>query len=336
MKGGDNLSMPPELREQVEQMPPEKRSTLEQVWQLLGRLSDDAPEIPGTEAAWAEVQQRLGAGADAATKRNRRPAAGRDRLRLRSRRLVRMALVLGACVLVFGIWWQQPVTVHVPRGVQRIVVLPDGSSIQLNSDSRLQHRRGFQAWPLLAARQRAVSLEGEAFFEVVRGTRSFVVETFNARVEVLGTQFNVRARSGSREGETRVTLASGQVRVTAPANQTYEALLTTAGEVARVGDEVDAAPLPAVSLDRALAWRQQGFTVVDQPLAFVLAEVERRYALTVAVEEGIALDTLMTLFYPNGAKPERIIHDICLEQGCRYRETSGGFALVQAVPASTR
>jgi ferric-dicitrate binding protein FerR (iron transport regulator) len=247
-----------------------------------------------------------------------------------------MALVMGACVLVFGLWWQQPVTVAVPRGAQRLVALPDGSSIQLNSDSRLQYQRGFQAWPLLAARQRVVSLEGEAFFEVVRQSRPFVVETFNARVEVLGTQFNVRARSGSLEGETQVILSSGQVRVTASANQTYEAMLTTAGEVARVGDAVEETPMPVVSLDRALAWRQQGFTVVDQSLAFVLAEVERRYALTIAVDEGMTLDTLMTLFYPNGATAERIIHDICLEQGCRYRQTSDGFALVPVPPASGR
>ena len=165
------------------------------------------------------------------------------------------------------------------------------------------------------------------------GARPFVVETFNARVEVLGTQFDVRARQGPWEGETRVILASGQVRVSAQQNPDSTVVLAEAGQVARIGQTMavpGASSLQQAQMDWLLAWRQQGFSVVDKPLAFILAEVERRFALSVDVEEGIALTDSLSLFYPRGATAEQIIRDICLSQHYRYRQTSSGFALFPA------
>ena len=83
---------------------------------------------------------------------------------------------------------------------------------------------------------------------------------------------------------------------------------------------------------RLLAWRTKGFSVVDQPLAFILAEVERRFAVSIDTEEGIALADTMSVFYPRGATAEQVIHDICLFQHYRYRETSSGFVMFPADP----
>ena len=329
MKGGTHQSMPPELRDALELKAPEARRKIERVWGLLGRLEDENLEALPNEAAWADLEQRL----ETSPSTTARRAPDRAQVRRGKRRAwVGLSMVAGLVVLLLGVWlWRAPVTVVAARGQQITVTLPDGSTAQLNSDSRLRYHSGFRAWPFVPARARRVTLEGEAFFEVVRATRPFVVETFNTRVDVLGTEFNVRARQGPGEGETRVTLASGRVRVTAQSDLAYTMLLSEAGQVARVG-----APMPVLSsasvenLDRVLAWRQRGFAVVDQPLGSILAEVERRYALSIDVEEGIALTTSMTVFYPRGATAEKIIHDICLAQGCRYRPTSQGVALFPA------
>ena len=240
----------------------------------------------------------------------------------------------GAAVLVTGLmvggWlWQQPMEVVVPPGRQLLLTLPDGSTAQLNSDSRLRYRRGFQTWPFVPASERTLWLDGEAFFEVVaEAERSFVVETFNARVQVLGTQFNVRARRGPWEDETQVVLAEGRVRVTTSQDSSYVALLSEVGQTVRVSQT--SRPDPVLQSEGGalrLAWRRQGFEVVDKPLAFILAEVERRFAVSIAVEGRLALTDSMSLFYPEGAVAGQILHDICLAQGCRYRKTSGGFTL---------
>ena len=320
--------MPPELRDQVENEAPERRRKIEQVWSLLGHLERDALDAPSTEGAWADLEQQLDT-TPPSSRAARRPPVRRGRRRA----WMGLPIGTGLVVVLLGLWmWQTQITVEAPRGAQRTVTLPDGSTAHLNSDSRLRHRSDFLAWPFVPSGERKVTLEGEAFFEVVRGARPFVVETFNARVEVLGTQFNVRARQGPLEGATLVTLAAGRVWVTDQEDLGYTMILSEAGQVARVGG--DAAPPPPSTpegqLDRMLAWRQQGFAVVNQPLSVVLAEVERRYALSVDVEEGIELTAPMTLFYPRGTTAEKIIHDICLSERCRYRATSRGFALFPA------
>lgn len=327
--------MPPEIGDQVANKAPEARRKIEQVWSLLGRLERHALEAPPTEAAWIDLQQRLDASPSTTRAARRTP----DRPRQRRRRSgVGLSMVAGLVVVLLGVWvWRAQVTVVVPRAAQITVTLPDGSTAHLNSDSRLRYRSGFLAWPFMPAGERRVTLEGEAFFEVVRDARPFVVETFNARVEVLGTQFNVRARQGPLEGETQVTLATGRVLVTDQADLDYTMVLSQAGQMACVGEAATAPPsAPVGRLNRVLAWRQRGFAVVDQPLAFVLAEVERRYALSIDVEEGLALTVSLTLFYPRGATAEEIIHDICLSEGCRYRATSRGMALFPADSSSTR
>lgn len=95
----------------------------------------------------------------------------------------------------------------VPKGERSKVVLPDGSSVQLNSGSQLKFKPNFQAG------KRVVQLEGEAFFEVTHDkAHPFVVETDNNyEVEVLGTSFNVCSYS---DDETITTyLENGKVKI---------------------------------------------------------------------------------------------------------------------------
>lgn len=337
MTGGKKLSIPPELREEVERKSPEERRKIEQVWTLLEHLERDAPDVPGTDEAWADLTQRIASGSTAA--RNHRRAAGRGPNRHALRRMAAGAAAL-VCVLALGVWlWRQPVTVVVPAGAQHTVTLPDGSTAHLNSTSRLQYHRSFQRWPLVPDAKRRVTLEGEAFFDVVHmEERPFVVETFNAHIEVLGTQFNVRARQGQWEGATQVTLASGRVRVSAPAHPDEAMLLSEAGQTARVGDTTSMrAPAlsPTQNLEHVLVWRKQGFVADNQPLASILAEVERRYALALTIDASIALTDSMSIFYPRGTTAERIIHDLCLSRDWRYRAVSGGFSIFPADSSET-
>ncbi|CAL2104304.1 FecR family protein [Tenacibaculum sp. 190130A14a] len=77
-------------------------------------------------------------------------------------------------------------------GEQLAVVLPDGSKVQLNANSNLQHKRFF--WNS----NRKLSLVGEAYFQVEKGS-DFSVSTSYGNVTVLGTKFNVKSRSNNFE-----------------------------------------------------------------------------------------------------------------------------------------
>jgi transmembrane sensor len=106
-------------------------------------------------------------------------------------------------------------TVRTPRGGTYQVVLPDGTKVWLNADSKISFPKQ------LVGLERRVILEGEAYFEVsksytsIRGKRirrSFIVETKAQHVEVLGTHFDVNAYAD--EESTKTTLLEGAVRVT--------------------------------------------------------------------------------------------------------------------------
>ena len=85
--------------------------------------------------------------------------------------------------------------------------LPDGSVVWLNADSRLAYSDRFTA-----SGNRAVRLEGEAFFDVKRDTlRPFEVEMGKLRVKVLGTRFTASHMPAFNTEE--VTLLSGKVEV---------------------------------------------------------------------------------------------------------------------------
>jgi transmembrane sensor len=96
--------------------------------------------------------------------------------------------------------------VIVRKGERSRVVLPDGSTVQLNSDSRLK-------FVSFNSGKRNVMLEGEGFFNITHDRlRPFIVVTHGIEIEVLGTSFNV----SSYPDDSFVTtyLVSGKVKIT--------------------------------------------------------------------------------------------------------------------------
>lgn len=76
----------------------------------------------------------------------------------------------------------------VPRGQQAHLTLSDGTKIWINSKSKLIYPSDFEG------KDRIVSLDGEAYFEVTKdASRPFIVETNSIDIKVLGTSFNLSA-----------------------------------------------------------------------------------------------------------------------------------------------
>ena len=97
---------------------------------------------------------------------------------------------------------EQIQTISTPYGARTKTQLPDGSTVWLNSGSELSFPSNFN-------KQRPVTLSGEAFFEVVKSDKPFVVSTVYGAVKVQGTSFNVKAFADDASFET--TLVEGKV-----------------------------------------------------------------------------------------------------------------------------
>jgi ferric-dicitrate binding protein FerR (iron transport regulator) len=94
-------------------------------------------------------------------------------------------------------------------GVKTQVILPDGTLIWLNSDSKLIYEHDFKE------PTREVQLIGEAFFDVAKdASRPFIVHTSDIDIKVLGTAFNVKSYPQNEVIET--TLLRGIIEVTKP------------------------------------------------------------------------------------------------------------------------
>ncbi len=84
--------------------------------------------------------------------------------------------------------------------------LPDGSTVWLNKNSKLEYPDKFD-------RIRRVKLSGEAYFDVTHNPeKPFIVETGTAETKVLGTEFNLNAPEGSDKIE--LILTKGKVKFT--------------------------------------------------------------------------------------------------------------------------
>ncbi|WP_162417552.1 FecR family protein [Cyclobacterium roseum] len=93
-----------------------------------------------------------------------------------------------------------------PTGQKSLIQLPDGSKVWLNADSQISFYEGF------SDSLRAIKLEGEAYFDVVRDSlRPFVVDVESLSVMVLGTEFNISAFEADKD--LKVTLVDGSVQV---------------------------------------------------------------------------------------------------------------------------
>ena len=93
------------------------------------------------------------------------------------------------------------------KRIRKQVILPDGTSVWLNTNSKLQYDNA-----MLHKEHREVSLYGEAFFDVAKDKKHpFIIHTQKVTIKVLGTAFNVRAYPGDHITET--TLIRGIIEL---------------------------------------------------------------------------------------------------------------------------
>ena len=100
----------------------------------------------------------------------------------------------------------KPEPIVTQKGSRSQTILADGTTVWLNGDSKLHYENDF------TGSTREVTLEGEAFFDVVKQTeRPFIVHTSGIDIKVLGTAFNVKSYPEDKNVET--TLYRGSVEV---------------------------------------------------------------------------------------------------------------------------
>jgi len=247
-------------------------NALAETWALLGGVSSAAPVLNGP---------------------------GRDRRIFR--RWLPAALAAAAVVTVafFGIGRKAypeardpsapfAMTATTEVGVLRNVELPDGSVIQLNTDSAIDVRFGPD--------ERRVTLSrGEVHFTVARNAaRPFIVSVAGVDVRVIGTVFNVRLRAERvdvlvTEGKVRVDAATPVAAPVAGPNARVHSELTAGQKLSiELSNAVPASParaeLSQSEIKQVLAWQARRLEFDATPLTDIVAEINRynRHKLVIA------------------------------------------------------
>lgn len=159
------------------------------------------------------------------------------------------------------------------KGEDRVVSLADGSSLHLNTGSRIAVR--------LERGGRYVELtHGQVAFDVAHDPeRPFLISAGERDIRVVGTEFDVLRH----EGRLRVTVREGVVSVQAPEDgPVAEPMLL------RAGDQLEHRPgerwtVRQVDPETALAWQGGDLVYRDQPLDEVVADLNRYFATPVQV-----------------------------------------------------
>ncbi|MFZ5429644.1 MAG: FecR family protein [Bacteroidota bacterium] len=156
----------------------------------------------------------------------------------------------------------------VPLGSKSSFVLEDGSTVTLNSGSRLvysQHPK---------TNSREAFLEGEGYFSIVPDKKQrFIVNTSDFAVEVTGTEFNVCAYPDNPFSST--TLAEGSVQITFNrSGQIYE---INPGERLRYDREANRFSRAAVDIEPEIAWKDGEFIFRNIAFSELVRRLERWY-----------------------------------------------------------
>jgi len=218
------------------------------------------------------------------------------------RSFLAIAASIFICFLISGtLYWQhltefdQQEHFITAVGQQRTVVLSDGSTVQLNTNSQLE---------IDYSRDKRIIrlLKGEAYFNVAKNKhRPFYVYAGDGLVQAIGTAFNVRLKLFDaievtvEEGVVALVSLAKKEPVTSKNLDVFPSSTTetktvlaklSAGQSTTFGHTVEKIKqIQTPALNRKLAWRQGVLVYENVPLRKVIDDVSRYTNITIEIAD---------------------------------------------------
>jgi ferric-dicitrate binding protein FerR (iron transport regulator) len=170
-------------------------------------------------------------------------------------------------------------TISTPCGERTSFLLPDGTKVSLNSDSKLMFPKEF------SENLRQVELSGEAFFEVTPNKEApFIVHTAALDVRVLGTAFNVEAFPGTSHVNT--TLVHGKVILEREVDHqtTTLAEMNPYDRVVFSVDNQEVRIQKQTNLEQYIGWKDGKLVFLNASITEVAKKLELWYNVSVQIQ----------------------------------------------------
>lgn len=200
--------------------------------------------------------------------------------------------------------------VEVPLGQMSNVILPDGTTVRLNSGTTLGYSKNFNSG------ERTVSLEGEAFFDVSKDPlHPFVIKTKSLDFKVYGTSFNIQAYPNEKMVNT--TLVEGSLGVMG--KNGHELAKLVPGENAAFRENDKKLEISKVSLDLYTSWKDGLITFSNEKLKDIAKKIERWYNVEIVIKNPRLGDELIMGTIMKNKPVDQILEVFAVTSSLKYR-----------------
>ena len=171
---------------------------------------------------------------------------------------------------------------EVPRGGECMIKLDDGTKVWVNAETKLKYPVAF------VGDRREVVLDGEAFFDVAKNEKPFIVKTSFGDVRVLGTAFGISAYAS--EPESYTTLVRGKVSVE---REGIKPVVILPGE--QVVTSKDGKMIKQqVDVEEFVGWKDGIYVFKEKSLGEIMKTLERWYNISVDFQDKSLVDLPFT------------------------------------------
>lgn len=190
-----------------------------------------------------------------------------------------------------------------------LVQLPDGSTVILSADSKIDYPTSFDGHS-----QRVVYLTGQAYFDIQPNpSKPFIVHTGNLVTTVIGTAFNIRALPG--EKSITVTVTRGKVKV-GDEKRTFSVLLPQEQIVYSIPDQE--VVKETVNADKIVEWKEDDLYFDDITISTASGILEERFGVRIDVHNEQLKNQRFTTTFGKNENLESILTSIVTFANASY------------------
>ena len=191
----------------------------------------------------------------------------------------------------------------------RIVRLPDGSTVILHAGSTLDYPSSFKGLP-----QRKVYLQGQAYFDIKSNpSQPFIVHTGKIETTVLGTAFNIKANPG--DADITVTVTRGRVKVS---DQNSTLGIIVANQQIVYNKQKLVSVQNKVNAETFVTWKEQDLLFDNVTVEEAAAVLEERFNVHIEIKDSIIRSNRFTTSFSKGENLEELLKSICEFNGAVY------------------
>lgn len=248
--------------------------SIRDVWHVAANAPK--PFKPDRTAAWEKVRKQI------RTKKSLRP------LYRRMTQYAAAILIAAICV-----WMGSELDhskqlgfseISSPTGHKTKVMLPDSSTVLLNSGSKIRYGNDYNA------RNRIVELQGEGYFDIRKNSsKQFVVHTSHIDVKVFGTSFNVKAYQD--EPNVEVGLKSGLVGIE---GMDIKPVRINPGELAVLNKQNMSLHIEKTDIELISSWTRNELVFEEKTLKEIAEHMERWYGIEITIAPQLLDDERFT------------------------------------------